>query len=388
MPRPLHESTLLRRDPFVHSDGPYAAEGLTYADFVDFEVRRDDLHDVRFMDADPPEPGAGQALLRIESFGLTSNNITYAVFGDAMRYWDFFPASDPAWGTLNVWGYAHVAQSRHPELAEGTRVYGYLPCASHVLVTPGRVDALGFVDKSPHRAGLPSAYQGYRDVATDAVYSAEFEAAHVLFFPLFFTSFLIDDFLADEGFFGADTVVLSSASSKTAIVAAYLLAKRSAATIVGLTSARNREFVSGLGIYDEVIDYADAADLPGDRAVYVDLSGDGSVRAAVHTRYGDALAHSSAVGMTHWTELASGSGELAGPAPVFFFAPDRIAKRGADWGTARLDQNVAEAWAPFARWASDWLRVTRISGNDELARTYLELLDGKVDPAAGIIVTV
>ena len=188
----------------------------------------------------------------IESFGLTSNNITYAVFGETMKYWDFFPASDPEWGRLNVWGYARVEQSRHPEVEVGMRVYGYLPCASHVVVVPDRIDAKGFVDAAAHRASLPSAYQGYRDVETDPVYSTEREAEHILFFPLFFTSFLIDDFLADEDFFGADTIVVSSASSKTAIIAAYQLAKRDGIEVVGLTSAGNREFVEGLGVYDSV----------------------------------------------------------------------------------------------------------------------------------------
>jgi hypothetical protein len=90
--------------------------------------------------------------------------------------------------------------------------------------------------------------------------------------------------------------------------------------------------------------------------------------------------------MTHWTEMAQGAGDLAGPRPVFFFAPDRIKKRGADWGTAKLDLNVAEAWTPFAKWASNWLRVERISSEDDIQRVYLELLDGKIDPAAGTIV--
>ena len=105
---------------------------------MDLELHRTDLHQTRFVHSDPPAPQDGQALLRIESFGLTSNNITYAVFGEAMKYWDFFPASDPDWGKLNVWGYAHVEDSRHPDLAAGTRVYGYLPCGSHLLVVPGR----------------------------------------------------------------------------------------------------------------------------------------------------------------------------------------------------------------------------------------------------------
>ena len=220
------------------------------------------------------------------------------------------------------------------------------------------------------------------------MYSADLEAEHILFLPLFVTSFLIDDFLADEDFFGAGTIVISSASSKTAIIAAYLLAKREGIEIVGLTSAGNREFVEGLNVYDSVYLYDDVSQLPGERSVYVDVSGDGAVRTDVHAHYGDRLAHSAAVGMTHWTQMAQGAGELDGPSPVFFFAPDRIKKRGVDWGTAKLDQNVAEAWVPFAQWASDWLRVERISSEDDIQRAYLELLDGKVDPTAGTVVDV
>lgn len=353
---------------------------------MDFELRRKDLHQTRFLSSDPPAPEDGQALLRVESFGLTSNNITYAVLGEAMQYWNFFPASDPEWGKLNVWGYAHVEESRHPDLAPGTRVYGYLPCATHLIVAPDRINEKGFIDAAPHRAALPSAYQGYRDVQTDPVYSADHEAEHIIFFPLFFTSFLIDDFVADEGFFGADTIVISSASSKTAIIAAYLLAKRDGIQVVGLTSGGNAEFVKSLGVYHSVYSYDYIPELLGDRAVYVDISGDTAIRTAIHSHYGDRLAHSAAVGITHWTEMAPGAVDLAGPKPVFFFAPDRIRKRGADWGTARLDQNVADAWAPFAEWASEWLRVERISGEDDIRRAYLELLDGKVDPAAGTIV--
>jgi hypothetical protein len=352
---------------------------------VDFELNRKDLHETRFVHEPPPSPEDGQALLRVESFGLTSNNITYAVFGDVMNYWAFFPASDPAWGRLNVWGYAHIEDSRHPGLATGMRVYGYLPCGSHLLVVPDRVDAKGFVDASPHRANLPTAYQGYRNVETDPIYSPEHEAAHILFFPLFFTSFLIDDFLADERFFGADTIVISSASAKTAIIAAYFLAKRQGVTTVGLTSAGNKGFVEGLNIYDSVLLYDDISKLPGERAVYVDISGNGKVRNDIHAHYDDRLAHSSAIGMTHWTEMAQG-GDLKGPSPVLFFAPDRIKKRAADWGQAQLDQNLADAWRPFATWASDWLRVEQISSEGDIQRAYLELLDGQVDPAAGTVV--
>jgi hypothetical protein len=353
---------------------------------MDFELRRDDLHRTRFTDSDPPEPGDGQAQLRVESFGLTTNNITYAIFGDAMSYWDFFPGSEQGWGRMPVWGFAHVSESRHPDLPEGTRVYGYLPPSTGVVVVPDRVDERGFVDAAPHRAPLPSAYQGYRRVDADPVHRDDREHEQILFWPLFYTSYLIDDFLADEDFWGADTIVLSSASSKTAIIAAYLLAQREGIELVGLTSPRNSEFVEELKVYDAIVTYDAIDSLPGDRAVYVDMSGDGGVRSGVHDHYGHRLAHSAMVGMTHWDKMAQ-SGDLPGPKPIFFFAPDRIRKRGSDWGTAKLDASVAEAWHPFADWAGGWIEVERVEGNDEIERVYLQLLDGEIDPKTGHVVS-
>ena len=60
---------------------------------LDLEVDRHDLHRMRALEtpARPLQPG--EARLRIDRFGLTANNITYAVFGDAMGYWQFFPAT-------------------------------------------------------------------------------------------------------------------------------------------------------------------------------------------------------------------------------------------------------------------------------------------------------
>jgi hypothetical protein len=80
------------------------------------------------------------------------------------------------------------------------------------------------------------------------------------------------------------------------------------------------------------------------------------------------------------------SGELAGPKPFFFFAPDRIKKRGTDWGAAKLDAEVAEAWHPFAEWAGGWLEVERVEDQEGIERVYLELLEGKVDPKVGHVV--
>lgn len=349
---------------------------------TDFLINRSDLHDCRVADAGAIEPAEGEALLAVERFGLTANNVTYAVLGDAMSYWDFFPAEE-GWGRLPVWGFASVAKSRHPELAEGTRVYGYLPSSSRLRVVPDRVDERGFFDAAPHRAPLASAYQGYRNAEVDPAYDAEREDEQILFWPLFYTSFLLDDQLDDEGFYGAGTVVLSSASSKTALIAAYLLAQRDAIELVGLTSERNRGFVEGLGIYGEVLSYEQVDSLPTEGVVYADFSGNAELRSAIHEHCGSGLAHSAVIGFTHWTETAGAGGELPGPEPAGFFAPTRIRKRGEDWGTAELERRVADAWHPFAEWAGGWLEVRDREGGDAVRETYLELLDGELGPKVG-----
>ena len=104
------------------------------------------------------------------------------------------------------------------------------------------------------------------------------------------------------------------------------------------------------------------------------------MRQAVHSHYGDALAHSMAVGVTHWEEFGAGGGELPGPAPTFFFAPDRVVKRSRDWRGAGLEARVADAWHPFCEWAGGWLEVIRGQGFEAVQRAYLEALEGKVDP--------
>jgi NADPH:quinone reductase-like Zn-dependent oxidoreductase len=349
---------------------------------MDFLIAREDLHSCRFEDAPRPQPGEGEALLAVRSFGLSSNNITYATFGEAMSYWSFFPAPE-GWGRMPVWGFAEVIESRVPQLEDGARVYGYLPPSSELLVTPARADRLGFQDAAPHRAKLPGTYNSYVRSDGDPMYDAGREDEQMLLRPLFFTAFLLDDLLADAGFFDAATVVVSSASSKTASALAFLLAQREQAAIVGLSSQRGREFARSLGVYGEVLPYDGLEDLPGGRAVYVDIAGDAAVREAVHRHYGADLTHSAVVGATHHDRMGAVPDSLPGPRPTFFFAPERLAKRSADWGREGLERRLAGAWGDYARWTEGWLRVTRASGKDALERVYLDLLDGRIDPAEG-----
>lgn len=355
---------------------------------TDFLVRRDELRETRLVESDPPTLEPGQALLRTESFGMTANNITYAVMGEAMSYWDFFPSTAAGWGRVPVWGFAAVERSEAEGIEPGTRIYGYLPPSSHLLVTPADAGEAGFVDASPHRETLPSAYHRYLATGADRFYRADTEAIQMLLRPLFFTSFLIDDQLGDEGLTGRGPVVVSSASSKTALAAAFLLAQREEVELVGLTSARNAEFVAGLSIYDRTVTYGEIGSLSRGPATFVDVAGDGAVRQAVHSHYGDDLVHSMAVGVTHWEELGDGTGELPGPTPAFFFAPDRVAKRAREWGREGLEQRVADAWHPFCEWTGDWLETIPGEGFEAVRDAYLDVLEGRVEPRRAHVLSI
>jgi hypothetical protein len=368
-----------------------------------FEVERNNLRHSRLVD-DPHAPGAralaeGEARLRIDCFALTANNITYAAFGDAMKYWEFFPTGDAAWGNIPVWGFAEVAESRTDGVTVGERCYGYWPMGQWLVIQPERIGRGGFVDASAHRGNLPAAYNRVQRCAADPGYRAAQEAQQAILRPLFTTSFLIDDFLAEQRFFGATQVLLSSASSKTAYGTAFCLSRRrgdaDAPRIIGLTSAGNAEFCRSLGCYDEVRVYDRLGELAASTAsVYVDFAGNAELRRSVHVHFGDALRYSCSVGGTHWNALGSGR-DLPGPRPTLFFAPAQLARRSAappeGWGPEELNRRLAEAWLAFMQPVNDpvspWLRVRRGQGADAVRDALLALLEGSVDPRDGFMLT-
>ncbi len=360
---------------------------------TDFQVRRDDLRTCKFAAA--PAATAlvpGQVLLQVDQFAFTSNNITYGAFGDAMSYWNFFPAgtAQEGWGRIPVWGFGTVVRSAHGAVPPGQRFYGYYPMSSHVVLEPDRAGTAGFVDGAAHRRDLPAVYNQYLNTVADPGYRPETEAQQMLLRPLFITSFLIDDFLADNAFFGARRVILSSASSKTAYGLAHCLARRSDCDVVGLTSKSNAAFVQGLGCYGTVLSYDQVTALDATPAVFVDMAGNAALRRDVHAHLGDALKYSCSVGGTHWDHLGSGR-DLPGPKPILFFAPTQIKKRHADWGAAQLQTRLADAWSGFMVPVMDpqhpWMRVVAGYGAAAVERVYLAMLAGEVKPDQGCVLS-
>ena len=363
---------------------------------IQFQVRKGQFATTRLVDVPEVALADGQVRVRIAHFAYTSNNITYAAFGDAMNYWQFFPvppdADGSAWGCIPVWGFGDVVQSLHPGVAVGERLYGYWPMGSHVVLQPARLTPQAFSDGAPHRAALHAVYNQYQRCSSDPYYTADSEALQALLRPLFLTAWLIDDFLADNGFFGSTAggqravMLLSSASSKTAYATAAQLARRPEVEVVGLTSAANLGFCQSLGVYSRVLTYDQLDTLPADTpCVYVDFAGNGGLRKAVHARFTQ-LAYSCSIGGTHVDQLAGGR-DLPGPKPVLFFAPSQVKKRSIEWGPAAFGQRLVAAWHDFRAQVSEptapWLQVQWHRGPAAVQAAHALVLGGHGDPRTG-----
>lgn len=350
---------------------------------TDFLVSRKNLHETKFVET-PLTLNASQALIKVDRFAFTANNVTYGAFGDMMMYWNFFPAPD-GWGRVPVWGFGDVVESKADGVAPGTRVYGYFPMSTHLVVEPTRAGPNGFSDGAAHRQKMSIFYNIYQRVDADPAYDKAREAEQALLRPLFMTSFFIDDFLAKSDFFGAREVVISSASSKTSLALAHLLNanRRGQVAVVGLTSKGNVPFVEKTKYYDRIVPYDAIAQSPRDKtAVFVDMAGNGDVRAAVHKHWNDNLKYSCSVGATHWEKLQFGA-ELPGPAPTLFFAPDHIKQRTLDWGPGGVEKRTADAWRKFIASVDGWMKVTQSKGKIEVERIYRDTLTGKAKPEEG-----
>jgi hypothetical protein len=341
----------------------------------ELRVRRDDLASCELVEGESPREDLdeGEAQLLVERFALSANNVTYAALGEQLGYWRLFPAPE-GWGRIPAWGYARVVGSRSPAVGEGQRMFGLVPMGSYLTVRPAP-HPVGFMDAAPHRAELSPVYNQYLSLEDEG------DDAALVMRPLFATAVLLDQVLSERGLGGARTVVLTSASSKTAYGLAHLLRMRHLETI-GLTSGTRRAWVEGLGLYDEVLAYDDVGDLgaPGS-TVLVDFAGDRRLVRRLHEQLGDALERSILVGFTH-RQLGADEAPLPGPVPEFFFAPDEMVRRGRE-----LARRYAVAWQEFAPVVERTMRIERVTDGDQLVHVYRELLDGRTDPAVGYVVT-
>lgn len=355
--------------------------------FEQFEVRRDNLGETRVVSGELPSLDDGEILTRIDRFALTANNITYGIVGEKLGYWKFFPVEN-GWGIIPAWGFADVVASRHPEVQEGERLYGYFPMGTHLIMRPGKLKGSRLIDTAAHRAELPLVYNAYVRTGEESTFDASMEDERMLLMPLYATSFCLYDFLIDNNYFAASQIIIPSASSKTAIGLAYALNEDAEPRVcVGLTSTGNRSKVEALQLYDEVVTYDDLTAIDVTQpTVIVDMSGNGTVLSDLHALLGDNMKYTSNVGVTHYDENKMGP-HFIRERSAMFFAPAHIQKRTQEWGPGEFEKKAYRFWHDASIKSREWLNIEHHNGMDALGIIYNSLLSGKVAPDKGIIVS-
>ncbi|MDF2826560.1 MAG: hypothetical protein K0R68_3968, partial [Mycobacterium sp.] len=182
---------------------------------------------------------------------------------------------------------------------------------------------------------------------------------------------------------GAHTVVVSSASSRSAASLSRLLVDRGI-DVIGLTSTRNRRAVETMNTYHQVLTY-DAVDQLPDHTdvVYVDVAGSTEVTAAVHRRLGSRLASSIVVGGTH---LRSWPSEFGGSELTVFNTGDREQQLAAEIGQSTIEEMYQQARETLVGWASPWLKVVRTSGLTAAEETWRDIAAGKSEPLSATVI--
>jgi len=353
----------------------------------EIHISKADLRIVRAVDVRSPPLADSAARLRLDLFALTSNNITYAAMGSgALGYWDFFPGPE-GWGRPPVWGFGSVVRSNAPGIDEGARYWGFYPLGETFDVTPTAIRPGRFIDGAPHREGKAAVYNFYLNTAADPDYDPAFEPEQTLFRPLYATGWWAADCVHQDG---PSMVVISSASSKTAIATAHQLRRLSGAEIVALTSARNEAYVRDTHLYSRTFTYDAIESLPAEApATYLDFLARDSVTAAVHGALGAQLQRSLLIGATDWADKPGGvqppSTALAAPAPEFFFVPTYAAARAT--ADPELGGALRRDLRAFYAASRAFVAARRLVGADSIIESWARVAAGETPPREGLVLS-
>ncbi|KAI9349420.1 hypothetical protein DFJ73DRAFT_404483 [Zopfochytrium polystomum] len=332
----------------------------------------------------------------------------------SQQYKDFFPTATPDTTTkIPVWGVATVIASTHKAVHVGERIYGYFPAAAYYDLIPNKVTDLFFDVRRPQLPGDRVVYNQYFRCKHDPMYSAATEDITIIFRPLWATSYYLFDMGATNGFFGADAVVVISASSKTGFCFAQLVAEAVKATsrplkIVGMTSSRSKVFVAGLGVFTDTVDYGANVDagaanvvaaVPTGRVAIFDFAGSVPIRSAIVKALGSRVAKGVVIGLSHSeTAVASSQSPKEGKdreAPKanvdehfeMFFAPMWAQERIRKIGGAENQRRMVEGWQVLLRDVRKWIKFRDSVGVEAALRVYEKVLKGTVPADEAHILT-
>lgn len=349
-------------------------------------VEKTNIFNTSVREEELKEIGQGEVLFKINKFALTTNNITYAVTGFQLRYWDFFPAEND-WGIIPCWGFATVIQSENESIKEGEQVYGYFPMAKYLKIEAGKINDHSLMDIASHRQEMAPIYNTYTRLGTEMKYPKAVQDYIPIFQPLFATSFLNYQFIKSSSFFEAENIIITSASSKTALGLAFMLHQNKSddkKKIIGLTSSRNVAFVESVGFYDEVLSYDKVPnELENIPSMVVDMAGNADLLSNIYKHLDKQLKFISKIGLTDWS---AASMEEKIPVAKFFFAPTFAQAFFKKHGAKEANGMIVKTMFSFITQAKEWIEIGHMNTYADLEKKYLDMLKGEVNPSKGWLV--
>lgn len=354
----------------------------------EFQIEKTNFSNANWVSVAIPDLQENQILFQVRKFALSANNITYLHLGESFGYWKFFP-TQLGFGIMPVWGFGDVIASKHADVKVGSSFYGYYPLSTALVVEANKVREIGFTDMASHRTKLPSIYNFYSHLVNDPLYTSDTENLQLTFRPLFTTSFLLEDFLFEKNFFDSEQILITSASSKTAIALAHLLDSRRKKDglqfqIVGMSSGKNLEFLKSLGYFDSVFSYDSIAGVLQLKTCVTDFSGNQNLLLDLKKHLQKNLSYLSLVGMTSQQEIGGEKSEAS--LGEVFFAPNQSRKRTREWGFDLFQEKLIGKYFDFLEKTKSWMEFQEITDRKDFQEAYLDLLEGRLSPKVGIVV--
>ena len=332
----------------------------------------------------PTEQGLaeGAVLLRVQRFGLSSNNLASALSPGLESSWPRMFAATQGQGRLPVWGYAEVVASNRAGYEPGMGFYGYFPMSRFVMLHSGQQTAGGCEFDHTFFSG------GGSDVSMASVENLSDVDLQILLRPLLSTGFLIAQELMESQFWHTRQIIVTCASSKTAIGLAYFLQDyflreglSNAPQIIGLTAENHLGFVRQNTHFDQALSYEQFRLLDPCDSVLVDFSGNYRIRGLLHYFLKDRLIHAYGLGSCHWQAPPTGAQPV--PDPEYFsalsFYQQRLQK------AERLNQQFQQRWGGACQAFNHWLEPKLVEGVEEVRWVYEQMLAGKARPTTGYL---
>lgn len=361
----------------------------------------------------------GEIRISVDKAGLSTNNMFYAQMGDApmLKFFAVYPINDQKeLANVPAWGLGTVIESANPDFAVGERYRGFLHM-SNVVQMKAKKNKDGFVAYGNGREKLVKAYNVFQKIneTPDSPFTGDSDKADLAMAsaPGALSGYVIYELLRMKNFYGGNSVVLTSASSKLSLATAVFLQKEKQQgkidKVIAYTGSGNVEFIQSTGLFDLVLTYDQK--LPEDKSlkhVMIDVAGDATIfkknkkqivkalavggthssaRSSTFTAFGPSGIVKMVTGMAAPKAVANWFDDHLNPKLEMFFAPSVMTELTNRLGKQQFDKQCEDALGQFVDAAIDnkWINVNRCEDTNSIRTAYKRIFRGEVPPSESII---